>query len=111
MRHDAFSVRNESMVLVVFNRAFNSTVLEYALKEQRNVTIDVGLPPWMPGLDGLVAQQLLGSAGVKELALESTNIVKWSHAVRLRIPRLGAGTVVNIMPKLKAIETVSTDMV
>ena len=55
MRHDAFSVRNESMVLVVFNRAFNSTVLEYALKEQRNVTIDVGLPPWMLGLDGLVA--------------------------------------------------------
>ena len=97
------------VVLVVFNREFNSTVPEYSLKEQRNVTIDVGLPPWMPGLDGLVAQQLLGSAGVTELALESAKVVQWSHAVRVRISRLSAGTVVNIMPKAQETTPFSTD--
>jgi len=92
LRHDVFCVRHDSLAVVLFNRQFISTVPEFSVTPLHNISVSMALPPWLTGSgeEELVAHQLLGSQGRRELTLHAAG-AGW---VEVRLDALITGTVV-----------------
>ena len=104
LRHDTFCVRDTSIAVVLFNRNFTSTVPLFALQPLFNIGLAISLPPWLGERHELVAYELLGNRGERELQLKWVGYLGWSDVVQVEIPWLEAGTVVRVSRRHQSVQ-------